>query len=228
VEVAASRGITVVCLDHRGPARARNAGAAVARGTVIVFVDADHRLAPDCVERLTTPILAGEELATYTRDIGVANGSDRWSMCWSLNRGLAPGTHMPPGMPDRWANARAVDRAAFVRVGGYDDVGYGEDMTLAPKLGALALAVPGAQMWHHNPDSLREIWQTARWVGRGVRIRERGNVWRDRSPWRSVRRGVAGAWREHLPRYALFRPVYDIGILVGYAKSEVSPRRHWK
>jgi glycosyltransferase involved in cell wall biosynthesis len=228
VEVATSRGVPVKSLEHRGAARARNIGASMARGRVIVFVDADLRLAPDCIERLAAPILSGDELATYTRDIGVANADDLWGACWSLNRGLAPGTYMPPGLPDRWANARAVDRIAFLRVGGYDDVGYGEDMTLAPKLGVLALAVPGALMWHHNPDSLREVWQNARWVGRGVRIRERGRVWRDRAPWRSLRRGLAVARHTHLPRYVFFRLTYDVGILVGHAQSRLAPGRHWK
>jgi glycosyltransferase involved in cell wall biosynthesis len=228
VDVATSRGIPVICLAHRGAARARNTGATVARGRVVVFVDADLRLAPDCTERLAAPILTGDETATYTRDIGVANTEDPWSACWSLHRGVAPGVYMPSGLPDRWANARAVDRAAFLRVGGYDDVGYGEDMTLAPKLGALALAVPGAQMWHHNPDSLREIWHNARWVGRGPRIREHGHIWRNRAPWRSLHRGLTVARNAHRPRYALFQPIYDVGVLVGYAQSALNPHRHWK
>ncbi|MGA8296003.1 MAG: hypothetical protein WB770_03060, partial [Acidimicrobiales bacterium] len=199
-----------------------------AHGRVLVFVDADLRLAPDCVERLAAPIVSGVETATYTRDIGVANADDPWSACWSLHRGVAPGTYMPPGLPERWANARAVDRGAFLSVGGYEDVGYGEDMTLAPKLGVLARAVPNARMWHHNPDSLREVWHNALWVGRGVRIRERGHVARDRMPWRSLRRGVTVAWRAHRPRYAVFRPVYDLGVLIGFAQSGRSPERHWK
>jgi hypothetical protein len=135
---------------------------------------------------------------------------------------------MPRGLPDRWANLRAVERHAFLRVGGYDDVGYGEDMTLAPKLGVLALAVGDARMWHHNPDSLREVWQNACWVGRGVRIRENGRVPRHHAPWRSVRRGVAVARRARLPRYVLFQSIYDLGVLVGYTTSEIAPARHWK
>ena len=69
------------------------------------------------------------------------------------------GDHFPPGMPDRWENFRAIRRDAFLAVGGFDDIGYGEDMTLASKLGLLADAVPGARMRHRHPDSLAEIWE---------------------------------------------------------------------
>jgi glycosyltransferase involved in cell wall biosynthesis len=227
-QVATSRGIPVVCLEHRGPARARNIGASLARGRAVVFADADLRLDAGCVERLVGPILSGEETATYTREIGVANPDDRWGACWSLHRGVPRGAYMPRGLPDRWANLRAVERDAFLRVGGYDDVGYGEDMTLAPKLGVLALAVSGARMWHHNPDSLREVWENACWVGRGVRIREHGRVRRCHAPWRSIRRGMVVARRARLPRYVLFQSIYDLGVVAGYTASEIAPRRHWK
>ena len=228
VDVATRRGVPVLCLDHRGPARARNIGSSMARGRAVVFVDADLRLDEQCVERLAFPILRGDEKATYTREIGVANPDDPWGACWSLQRGVPPGTYMPPHLPDRWANPRAVDRDAFLRAGGYDDVGYGEDMTLAPKLGALALAVDGARMWHHNPDSLREVWENARWVGRGVRVREHRHVLHHHAPWRSIGRGLAVARRARRPRYVLFRSVYDLGVVIGYAAGELAPRRHWK
>jgi glycosyltransferase involved in cell wall biosynthesis len=228
VAVARRCGVPVLCLSHGGPARAKNAGARWARGDVIVFVDADLRLAPDCVERLAAPILTGAEVGTFTRDIGVANPDDRWGQCWSLRRGVAPSTYMPAGVPDRWANFRAVDRRAFLAAGGYDDAGYGEDMTLAPKLGALAVAVPGAHMWHHNPDSLGEVWENAVWFGRGTRVRQHAAPVRAHSPLRSLRRGLAGARRAHRVRYVWFSLVFDAGVLAGLAGARLAPERHWK
>jgi glycosyltransferase involved in cell wall biosynthesis len=228
VAVARRRGVPVLCLSHGGPARAKNAGARWARGDVVVFVDADLRLAPDCVERLAAPILAGVEVGTFTRDIGVANPDDRWGQCWSVRRGVAPGTYMPAGVPDRWANFRAVDRRAFLAAGGYDDAGYGEDMTLAPKLGALAVAVPGARMWHHNPDSLGEVWENAVWFGRGTRVQQHAAPMRAHSPLRSLRRGLAGARRAHRVRYVWFSLVFDTGVLAGLFGARLAPERHWK
>jgi hypothetical protein len=180
------------------------------------------------VRRLASPILSGDEVGTFCRDIGVANPDDPWSACWSLNRGVAPGSYMPAGVPDRWANFRAVDRAAFLAVGGYDDVGYGEDMTLAPKLGARAAVVSGARMWHHNPDSVREVWDNARWIGRGVTVGKGRVAWSGRLPWHSLRRGWRGAPVGSRSRYVAFRLVYDTGVLVGRAGSRWRPRRHWK
>jgi hypothetical protein len=81
--------------------------------------------------------------------------------------------------PERWSNYRAISRDAFLSVGGYDDVGYGEDMTLAPKLGVEALAAPGAVCWHFNPDSISEIFENARWIARGHDVRAVAHPVRD-------------------------------------------------
>lgn len=227
-EVARRRGVRVVTVPHRGPARARNTGAALARGEVLVFVDADLELDPGCIERLTAPILDGRSVGTFTKDMWVANPERPWATCWTLNRGFPVGHVFPPGFPDTWSNHRAVRRDAFLRVGGYDDVGYGEDMVLAGKLGTPAVAVDGARMWHHNPDTLGEIWRNAVWVGRGVRIRELDRIWRRYAPWRSLARGVRVARSSGRTRFVPFKLVYDTGVLLGYAASHLAPSRHWK
>ena len=190
--IARSRGVDVMTVPHGGPAAAKNAGAARATGQVLVFVDADHILERSCIERLCAPILAGVSVGTFTRDIKVANPGNAWADCWTLNRGAAPGEHFARPLPDQWENFRAVGRRAFLDVGGYDDVGYGEDMTLAPKLGALAQVVPGAEMLHRHPDTLREVWQNARWVGRGPAVRT-AHTSRRFLPRTSLRRGLRGA-----------------------------------
>lgn len=232
-EIAESRGVRVIRVPHRGPARARNVGAAAARGDAIVFVDADLELDPRCIERMARPILDGGILGTFTKDMWVANPDEPWAACWTLNRGFPVGHVFPPGFPDTWSNFRAVRRETFLAAGGYDDVGYGEDMTLAPKLGTPAVSVPGATMWHHNPSSLPEIWQNAVWIGRGVRIRELEHVWRCYAPWRSVARGirVARVWASALPRVQdRVRRGSARGLrrLTGRARPplEVSPGRH--
>ena len=227
-ERARSRGVRVLSVRHAGPALAKNTGVADAVGRAIVFVDADLILDPKCIELLCAPILAGAAVGTFTKDIAVANPENPWADCWTRNRRAARGEHFPVGMPDRWDNFRAVDRAAFVAVGGYDDVGYGEDMTLAPKLRASAIAVPGALMRHRHPDSLSEVWGNARWVGRGVRIRELPRVASRYSPWRSFRRGIAGARVLGRPRYVVFAFIYDFGVLSSYIETRLGRRLHAK
>jgi glycosyltransferase involved in cell wall biosynthesis len=226
--VAESRAVPVLTVPHRGPARARNAGADAAHGDTLVFIDADLECEPQSIERLVAPILCGAVVGTFTKDMYVANRDQPWAACWTLNRGFPAGCVFPPDFPDTWSNYRAVRRADFLRVGGYDDVGYGEDMTLAPKLGALAAAVPGAVVWHHNPDSLGEIWDNARWIGRGVRVREIPHVVRRYWVGRSLRLGLRIAKRSGRRRFLVFKLVYDAGVVLGYTQSQLFPRRHWK
>jgi hypothetical protein len=164
----------------------------VARGDVIVFFDADLKAAPSAIETLCAPILSGATAGTYTADIVVGNPENPWADCWTRNRGAAPGVHFPERMPRRWDNFRAVRRDLFLEVGGFDDIGYGEDKTLARKLGILADQVPGARFWHHNPSSLREVWQNACWIGRGPVMHARPRPPRYRSLGWTVRRGLTG------------------------------------
>jgi glycosyltransferase involved in cell wall biosynthesis len=225
---AESRGVRVLSIRHGGPGAAKNIGVATASGEVVAFIDADHVLERDCLELLCRPILSGASAGTYTREIAVANPENPWADCWTLNRRAARGDHFPAGMPDRWQNFRAIRRDVFLAAGGFDDVGYGEDMTLAPKLGLLADAVPGARMRHRHPDSLIEIWENARWVGRGTRIRELSNVVRRYSLPRSLRRGIRGSRVLGRPRYLLFAVVYDFGVLSSYLETRLGRSRHSK
>jgi glycosyltransferase involved in cell wall biosynthesis len=225
--IARSRGVEVLTVPHGGPAVAKNAGAARATGDVLVFVDADHILEPSCVERLCAPILAGVAVGTFTRDIKVANPENRWADCWTRNRGAARGEHFARALPDEWENFRAIGRRAFLDVGGYDDVGYGEDMTLAPKLGALAQVVAGAEMLHRHPDTLREVWQNARWVGRGPAVRT-AHTTRRFLPSTSLKRGIRGARQLRRPCFLLFAFVYDWGVLSAYWETRLGRRVHAK
>jgi len=52
--VAAQFGVTVLSQENAGPGAARNYGARVARGDVILFIDADCAPAPDWVEAMLT------------------------------------------------------------------------------------------------------------------------------------------------------------------------------
>ena len=227
--VARSRGGRVLTLPHSGPAAAKNAGAAVAAGDVLAFVDADLVAEPRCLERLSAPILDGRTVGTFTREIRVANPDNPWADCWTLNRRAIRGEHFPSSFNlERWANFRAVSRAAFLAAGGFDDVGYGEDMTLSPKLGLLAHAVPGAIMLHRHPDSLREVWANARWVGRGVAVRSEPYLARRYNPWRSFKRGLRGARTLGRPRYVLFALAYDLGVLSGHAETRLGNTNHAK
>lgn len=57
--IAAAQGATVVHVAHRQIAATRNAGAAVARGALLVFVDADTIVPPETVKATLDTWLAG-------------------------------------------------------------------------------------------------------------------------------------------------------------------------
>jgi glycosyltransferase involved in cell wall biosynthesis len=106
--------VQVVAQANGGVARARNAGAALARGQFLVFLDADDLLDPAYVERCLTALLAAPPSVAYAysqmRYFGATEGLYRSKAFgrWKLIRG-------------NFVNASAlVRREAFEAVGGFD------------------------------------------------------------------------------------------------------------
>jgi glycosyltransferase involved in cell wall biosynthesis len=225
--VAERAGAQVVRLPHRGPARARNDAARRAAGDVLVFLDGDMSCAPEFIERLVAPIADGRAVGSYTRDMYLGNAENRWARAYAALRGSPP-DRLLPDLPDRWDNFRAVLRERFLEVGGYDDVGYGEDRTLAPKLGELALAAPGAVCFHYQPGRLREIFENGRWVGRGPAVRTLARPWRAHAPLRIVRIAVQQIRDGRTPWVLPARIAYHAGVWLGLAETSIRPERHWK
>ncbi len=227
-EIAARMGARVLRLPHRGPAAARNAAARAASGEVLIFLDGDMACEPEFVERLITPIVAGEAVGTFTREILLANPENRWARAYAALRWSPPDRLLPADFPSRWANFRAIRRDRFIAVGGYDDVGYGEDMTLAPKLGVDALVAEGAVCSHHNPGSAREVFENGRWVGRGAAIRTLPHPWRVHALPRVLRIALRQIREGRTPWVLPARIIYHLGVWLGLADSTLSPARHWK
>lgn len=227
-ELAAEKGATVLRLEHRGPAEARNAAARVARGEVLVFLDGDMACESRFIERLALPIAEGRAVGTFTREIRIANTESGWArgyaaLSWSPRERL-----LPIGFPDRWDIFHAIRRESFLAVGGYDDVGYGEDRTVAAKLGEQALAADGAICHHYHPDTLREVFENGRWVGRGAAIRTLRRPWWTHSPPRIVALALAQIAAGRTPWVLAARLVYHAGVWIGLAESSRAPTRHWK
>jgi glycosyltransferase involved in cell wall biosynthesis len=225
--IARRCGARVITAPHRGPAHARNLGSEAAAGEILVFFDADMSSRPGSLVALVAPILDGA-VGSFTKELFLGNAENRWARAYCRIRRLGCPRLLPESFPDEWANYRAVDRRRFLAVGGYDDVGYGEDMTLAPKLGGLAVAAPGAEFLHFNPDSLGEIFENGRWIGRGHDIGAVAHPWRDNAPWRALHMALrevrGGAEATIIPA----RLAYSAGILMGLSRRALAPRRHWK
>jgi glycosyltransferase involved in cell wall biosynthesis len=209
-------GVQIVSLgEHRGAGAARNEGSRRARGHILVFLDGDMYFPPHFIEKLVAPILVDGEPGSFTKEIYVANPNRRWARAHQIGRGLPPHCHFPAGFPDRWETFRAIRRDLFDSVGGFDEIGHGEDVTLGRKLGLAAVAAPGAECWHYEPDTLREIFSSARWYGRGERVLELSRPLRRYAPDRSLARGVRFALRHKMPSLLLYRLVWDAGVIAG-------------
>ena len=100
-------------------------------------------------------------------------------------------------------------------VGGFDEVGHGEDVTVGRKLGRDAVVAPGATCYHYEPEALRDVFRSAVWLGRGERIRERPDAWTMHLPWRSLQRGYRLARTHEFPSLVVYRLVWDTGVLIG-------------
>jgi glycosyltransferase involved in cell wall biosynthesis len=227
-DVAEAAGARVLRLAHRGPAVARNEAARVARGDVLALLDGDMACEPEFLERLVEPIAEGRAIGTFTREMYIGNTDNRWARAYAALRWSPPDRLLPADFPDRWEAFRAIRADAFAAAGGFDDVGYGEDTSLAAKVGELAHVAPGAVCYHHHPSSLREVFENGRWVGRGEAIRSLPHPWWDHFLPRALviglRQVLAGRTLWLLPA----RAVYHSGVWLGLAESARDPYRHWK
>jgi glycosyltransferase involved in cell wall biosynthesis len=225
---SAREGALVLKVEHAGPAAGRNAGAKVATGEILVFVDGDMACAPGFLAALSAPIARAEAVGTFSKEIYVGEPANSWSRAYCYIRRIGYPRLLGTDFPNRWSNFRAVDREAFVSVGGYDEVGYGEDMTLAPKLGHEALAAPGAVCWHFNPDSASEIFENARWIGRGHDVQAVAHPVRENLPTVAFARAMRDFRRGAPATIFLARQTYSAGFLIGLAQRRRDPTRHAK
>jgi hypothetical protein len=142
------------------------AGAVVARGEILCFLDADMVFEPDFVALLAAPIVAGEVIGTAHGTEFVANPDSRWGGCWQRRARLPRDQRLvltPQQLAEGSPVFRAVRAAEFRRVGGFDEVGYMDDQTLSPKLGTRARWIPGARCRHYNVETLGEVVALGRW-----------------------------------------------------------------
>jgi GT2 family glycosyltransferase len=120
--VAELRGARTIRLAmNAGPAGARNRGAAVARGDVLAFVDADVLMAPDALARIVATLARERDVTavfgsydTHPRSPGLVSQFRNLLHHFVHQRG-------DPEAATFWAGCGAVRRTAFDAVGGFDE-----------------------------------------------------------------------------------------------------------
>ena len=151
---------------HQGAGAARNLGASLAKGEILVFVDADMTFDKDFLKNLVAPIVDGKAKGTFSKEEFVSNWENVWARCWNINEGWELRRRHPKNYPDYQPVFRAILKSEFDKVGGFTPGGYDDDWSLYGKLGYEAVNAPGAIFYHKNPSSLGEVFSHAKWVGK--------------------------------------------------------------
>lgn len=207
---------------HQGPGAARNLGARKAKGEILVFVDADMYFDRRYLENLVKPILEGKAVATFTREEYVANPENIWSKCWSIQSSWPIDLHIDPDIPNEANNFRAILKRVFLQTYGYRNVGYGEDVTVLTQLnGIKAKAAQGAKCYHFNPSNLQEVFNSARWMGRGESFRRNLTAILTFSFPNSIRKGTFESFKNKTPRFLLFKLTFDLGMFLGILERRI-------
>jgi len=204
--------------EHRGAGAGRNLGAMHAIGEILVFVDSDMTFDQDFIRNLTSPIINGKSRGTFSKDEYVANWNNVWSRCWNINEGWENKKRHPKNYTDTQKVFRAILKSEFDRVGGFTAGGYNDDWSLSEKLGYEAEVAEKAIFFHKNPESLKEIFNHAKWVGkRSYKFGWLGyfvGLIRSSLPV-SLVSGILHATFYLLPAFIIFKVIYDFGIFVG-------------
>lgn len=171
-EVAEQLGAQALRQEHKGPAAARNLGAAKARGRVLLFTDADCRPEPGWIEAMVRAVEAGADGAQgvyRTRQRGVVA---RFAQAEFEERYALMRSHETIDLVATYA--AAFRRDAFEAVGGFDESytkASNEDTDLSYRLAASGQRLVLAQeavVFHEHPSSL----------GRYLRVKFGRALWR--------------------------------------------------
>jgi len=210
------KNFVILKQDHKGPAAARNLGASKASGQILVFVDADMTFDRLFLEELVAPIIKGKSKGTFSHEEYVENWDKPWARFWSYNRGQFNKKLVKKKRKQKVF--RAILKSEFDKVGGFDTGGYTDDYTLYEKLGYKAKAVSGARFYHKNPEGFKEVLAQAKWSAkREYKFGTLGVMYaffRASFPV-SVGLAFAVAIRKRVPKYILFKAVYDTAAMIG-------------
>jgi len=153
--VAAAGGARLVRLDGRGPAAARNAGAAAASGEVVCFTDDDCEPAPGWAATLAAPVLAGRGPLAAGRTVVApdASAADRaWGAIADALQEAADAPRSPsPGFALTCNLAVSASLLAELRFDESFPSAAGEDRDFSARAaarGATAVRVAGAVVVH--------------------------------------------------------------------------------
>lgn len=164
LEIVKKFQVLIHSQKHKGPGSARNLGVSKSKGEILVFVDADMTFKKDFLHDLTDPIIKGKTIGTFSKNEFVTNSKNTISKCWNINRNLPENKMIPTDHGPTSPVFRAIQKKEFLKVNGFSLTGeYTDDWSLSEKLNTEATLAKGAEYFHANPGTLKEVYSSARW-----------------------------------------------------------------
>lgn len=158
--------VRMLLQPHAGPAAARNAGAAAARGRYLVFTDDDCRPAPEWLDAFADRFAAEGACAIGGRSVNALRENVYSEASQVLLDYLYERFNAVPGRAELLiSNNFALPAAVFRAVGGFDarfPGAAGEDRDLCARLaesGCRLFYEPRATVLHYHALSLRRFWR---------------------------------------------------------------------
>ena len=215
--IAKKYSVKYIHQEHQGAAEAKNLGAQHATGDILLFADSDFYYDKEYVSDLVILLLKRTAKGTYSKEIYIANPKNIWSKCYSINANLTSERMVSADYPNKSTGYRTIFKDDFIKVGGFDDIGYGEDMVFYEKLGTMAQAVTGARAYHYNSDSFMETFKTAKWVGKGNRYNIFLTILRliKYSLFFSLLIGIYKSAANKKPFFLIYKIIWDFGVFLG-------------
>lgn len=214
--IAKKYNVKLLSQKHCGPGLAKNRGVKIARGKILLFIDADIYLEKNYIKNIIKPIQEKKSHASYTTAEYVLNTSNFWAKCWNINLNLPLDQRISHQDPSLGLAFRAIDKIKFIELGGFDpNWGYEDDKSLLKPKKYFAFPVTNAICYHKNPDSLLDVFLSARWIGRSKGFRLNLNNLIKYSIINSIRNSLTKIITGTSFFYLFFKIVFDFGITIG-------------
>jgi len=162
IKIAEKYNIKILKQNHQGPGAARNLGAKNSKREILIFIDADMTFDKDYLKNLIKPILKHKtkKIVGTTHDYEIATNTDNiWSALWGKIR-------VSKNSAKNVKIFRAIRKDKFLELGGFDPkYGYADDQTFWFKYEIKPVVAENTICYHKNPESLKETYKQARWIG---------------------------------------------------------------